>query len=457
MNSSKQGRTGIEDKAGKAKPIGAKVVTKADARARRVLCNLENEGVLPAKCRAADDLNEGKSRKQKLLAGRPVPRKFGVNLTNNNGSARASILYRITGGGKWLLASSEPLRSQCGTDEKGNVGLMLASKSKGCPPNAKGVSSISGTTIPLKRKGRVHRGFTATLTARSEAIVGPLDAKAQGQLPDIDEEDNENVLAVVEYVDDIYHFYWDIEVSSIPKVKDRSIAKYESFVLQGIAHFMHNVHQRRKHTTPITISAYCAVWARRFLSSSYMSSQTDINQKMRGILINWLIDIHFKFDLMPETLFLMTNLIDRFLSVHIIKRKDFQLVGITAMLVASKYEELWSPKVKELIEISDNSYTHAEMLSMEKLILNKLRFNLTIPTPYVFMKRFLKAARADKQLEHLSFYLIELCLVEYEALKWKPSMLAACAIYTAQHVLQRMPAWTHLLQKHAHYEESELK
>jgi len=61
------------------------------------------------------------------------------------------------------------------------------------------------------------------------------------------------------------------------------------------------------------------------------------------------------------------------------------------------------------------------------------------------------------QLEELAFYLVELCLVEYEALKWKPSMLAASAIYTAQHILQRMPAWTRLLQKHAHYRESELK
>jgi len=61
------------------------------------------------------------------------------------------------------------------------------------------------------------------------------------------------------------------------------------------------------------------------------------------------------------------------------------------------------------------------------------------------------------QLEKLSFYLIELCLIEYESLKWQPSMLAASATYVAQHILQKMPPWTRLLQKHARYTESELK
>jgi len=131
------------------------------------------------------------------------------------------------------------------------------------------------------------------------------------------------------------------------------------------------------------------------------------------------LQVHLKFELMPETLFLMTNLIDRFLSVHVIARKDLQLVGLTALLLASKYEEIWPPKVEnvhkrqtcslpssslcgfhlaqaflsfcpspcaisiwyscfacsliwiqvdDLIEISKNSYTHEQVLSMVILL-----------------------------------------------------------------------------------------
>lgn len=46
---------------------------------------------------------------------------------------------------------------------------------------------------------------------------------------------------------------------------------------------------------------------------SYIAKQNDINEKMRAILIDWLIEVHLKFKLLPETLFLTINLIDRFL------------------------------------------------------------------------------------------------------------------------------------------------
>ncbi|KAF9587649.1 hypothetical protein IFM89_004481, partial [Coptis chinensis] len=179
-------------------------------------------------------------------------------------------------------------------------------------------------------------------------------------------------------------------------------------------------------------------WQAQYPSlSNYMNSQTNITPKMRGILINWLIEVRYVI----------------FVSVVTIQTNEIQLVGLTALLLASKYEDFWHPKVNELIAITDDSYTRLQMLSMEKLILKKLMFRLNTPTPYVFMLRFLKAAQSDKKLEHLAFYLIELCLTEYEALKFRSSLLCASAIYVARCTLQMSPAWTPLLCKHAHYEE----
>ncbi|PHT44117.1 putative cyclin-B3-1 [Capsicum baccatum] len=93
----------------------------------------------------------------------------------------------------------------------------------------------------------------------------------------------------------------------------------------------------------------------------------------------------------------------------------------------------------------------------EKDILRKLKFRLNAATPYVFMLRLLKVAQADTKFEHLAFYLIELCLVEYEALNYKPSMLCASAIYVARRTMQMAPAWTPLLEMHARYQESQLR
>ncbi|KAL9678189.1 hypothetical protein QQ045_016028 [Rhodiola kirilowii] len=192
-------------------------------------------------------------------------------------------------------------------------------------------------------------------------------------------------------------------------------------------------------------------------SPNYMAQQDDINEKMRAILIDWLIEVHDKFELMSETLFLTVNLIDRFLAEQSVVRKKLQLVGLVSMLVACKYEEVAVPAVSDLILISDKAYARQEIIEMERLMLNKLQFNVSLPTPYVFMRRFLKAAQSDKKLEAMSFFLMELCLVEYEMLKFPPSLLAASAIYTAQGSLYGFRQWTKTCEWHTTYSEDQLQ
>ncbi|XP_020248148.1 G2/mitotic-specific cyclin-2-like [Asparagus officinalis] len=224
---------------------------------------------------------------------------------------------------------------------------------------------------------------------------------------DIDKCDANNPMAVVEYVDDIYNYYKRVEVSGC-------------------------------------------------VSSDYMSNQFDINEKMRAILIDWLIEVHYKFELMDETLYLTVNIIDRFLARQSVIRKKLQLVGVTAMLLACKYEEVSVPVVEDLILISDRAYKREEVLEMERLMVNTLQFNMSVPTPYVFMRRFLKAAESDKKLELLSYFIIELSLVEYQMLKFQPSLLAAAAIYTAQCSLKGFKHWTKTSELHTAYTEDQL-
>ncbi|KAG7590328.1 Cyclin C-terminal domain [Arabidopsis suecica] len=235
-----------------------------------------------------------------------------------------------------------------------------------------------------------------------------IDIEVEESVMDIDSCDKKNPLAVVEYIDDIYCFYKKNECRSC-------------------------------------------------VPPNYMENQQDINERMRGILIDWLIEVHYKFELMEETLYLTINLIDRFLAVHHhIARKKLQLVGVTAMLLACKYEEVSVPVVDDLILISDKAYTRTEILDMEKLMANTLQFNFCLPTPYVFMRRFLKAAQSDKKLELLSFFIIELCLVEYEMLQYTPSQLAASAIYTAQSTLKGFEDWSKTSEIHSGYTEKAL-
>ena len=167
-----------------------------------------------------------------------------------------------------------------------------------------------------------------------------------------------------------------------------------------------------------------------------MKNQTDINEKMRAILVDWLIEVHLKFKLLPETLFLTVNLIDRFLEVEVVMRQRLQLVGVTAMLIASKYEEIYAPEVRDFVYITDKAYTKEEVLEMEYFMLTKLDFNCTTPSAYRFLQRYAKVVSADEVVFHLAQYLIELPLMEYKMLRYSPSMMASAALYVALRILK---------------------
>ena len=178
-------------------------------------------------------------------------------------------------------------------------------------------------------------------------------------------------------------------------------------------------------------------------SAAFMDSQTDVNSKMRAILIDWLVEVHLKFKLMVETLYLTVNLIDRFLEKEQITRNKLQLVGVTAMFIASKYEEIYAPECRDFVYISDKAYTREQILSMEGLMLSKLSFQLTTPNAFVFLKRFAKVAgiisTPRSKTELLANYLVELTLQEYPMLQYLPSTISAAAVYLALKTMGQQP------------------
>lgn len=156
----------------------------------------------------------------------------------------------------------------------------------------------------------------------------------------------------------------------------------------------------------------------------YMKSQPDINEKMRAILIDWLIEVHFKFKLLPETLFITVNLIDRFLEIHDMKRQRLQLLGVTAMWIACKYEEIYAPEIKDFVYITDNAYQQKDILELEYELLKALKFNITTSSSYRFLQRYTKLFGANDKTFNLAWYLIELTLIEYKMLRYNPSLIS---------------------------------
>ena len=163
---------------------------------------------------------------------------------------------------------------------------------------------------------------------------------------------------------------------------------------------------------------------------NYMTvKQTDINEKMRIILVNWIIEVHFKFHLLSETLFICVNIIDRYLSKKDINRKYLQLLGVTSLFIACKYEEIYAPSSKDLIFMTDNAYKIEEMIQMESDILNIMHFDLTYPTSLRFLEIYKHYLDLDENNFYRCSYLNEICLINYNLCSFNPSLIACVCLY----------------------------
>ena len=160
-----------------------------------------------------------------------------------------------------------------------------------------------------------------------------------------------------------------------------------------------------------------------------MKRQKEINDKMRSILVDWLIDVHFKFGFTDETLFMTILIIDRYLSISQITRSNFQLLGITALMIACKHEEIDLPKIEDFIYITDNAYIKDEVIKMEEDVLYKLNFSFLYPSPIKFFEYLSLHFNFSKKHHMTGKYLMESFLLDVKNVKYKPSIISCACAY----------------------------
>ncbi|KAK5643944.1 hypothetical protein RI129_007789 [Pyrocoelia pectoralis] len=189
----------------------------------------------------------------------------------------------------------------------------------------------------------------------------------------------------------------------------------------------------------------------------YMKKQPDITYSMRSILVDWLVEVAQEYKLQSETLFLAVNYIDRFLSYMSVVRGKLQLVGIAAMYIAAKYEEIYPPDISEFVYITDDTYSKKQVVRMEHLILKVLSFDLSVPTPLIFITAMSISTGMSNQVMFLAMYLSELAMLETDVyLETLPSILAAAAISVARYTLKMEP-WTCELKRKTGYDSKDFK
>jgi hypothetical protein len=157
---------------------------------------------------------------------------------------------------------------------------------------------------------------------------------------------------------------------------------------------------------------------------------------MRATLVDWLMQVHMRYHMMPETLWIAINIVDRFLSARVVSLAKLQLVGVTAMFVAAKYEEILAPSVDEFVFMTESGYTREEILKGERIILSTLNFNVSsYCSPYSWVRRISKADDYDIQTRTLAKFLMELTLFDHRFLRAKPSLIAATAMFLSKKML----------------------
>jgi hypothetical protein len=168
-----------------------------------------------------------------------------------------------------------------------------------------------------------------------------------------------------------------------------------------------------------------------------MDNQAEIQWSMRSVLMDWLIQVHHRFALLPETLFLCVNYIDRFLSCKVVSLGKLQLVGATAIFVAAKYEEINCPSVQEIVYMVDGGYTTDEILKAERYMLSMLQFELGWPGPMSFLRRISKADDYDLETRTLAKYFLEVTIMDERFVGSVPSYVAAGAHALARFMLKK--------------------
>ncbi|XP_015482058.1 G2/mitotic-specific cyclin-B3 isoform X5 [Parus major] len=193
----------------------------------------------------------------------------------------------------------------------------------------------------------------------------------------------------------------------------------------------------------------------KFMLPDYMEKQTDISGDMRAILVDWMVEVQENFELNHETLYLAVKLVDHYLVEVVSMREKLQLIGSTAILIASKFEERCPPCVDDFLYICDDAYKREELIAMEMSILSTLKFDINIPIPYRFLRRFAKCARATMETLTLARFLCEMTLQEYDYARESPSKLAASCLLLAL-TMKNLGGWTPTLQYYSGYSAQDL-
>ncbi|XP_021909788.1 cyclin-SDS [Carica papaya] len=185
----------------------------------------------------------------------------------------------------------------------------------------------------------------------------------------------------------------------------------------------------------------------------------DLILQQRSDMIHWIVEQCSKKELQQETMFLGVSLLDRFLSRGFFKNKrSLQIVGIACLVLATRIEENqpYNSVRQKSFCIGSDTYSRNEVVAMEWLVQEVLNFQCFLPTIYNFLWFYLKAAKADAEMEKKVKYLAVLALSDHEQLCYWPSTVAAGLVILASMENNQNTSCKRVIEIHVRTKDSDL-
>lgn len=173
--------------------------------------------------------------------------------------------------------------------------------------------------------------------------------------------------------------------------------------------------------------------------------QEEIQWFMRPYLLDFLLEAHHAFQLLPDTLFLAVNLLDRYCSRRVVYKRHYQLVGCAALLIAAKYGDRKErvPTIRELKSMCCALYDDDMFTQMEWHVLQTLNWMIGHPTVSSFLDLALSECAPDPEVENMALYISEMALYHKEFIPVRPSVIARSSLALARCILGRPQPSSH--------------
>lgn len=257
-------------------------------------------------------------------------------------------------------------------------------------------------------------------------------------------------------LDDVVH---DIDVddhSNCLTASAFAVAAHDNLRRSEESFYISSPSQQPSSTTPPSSGTTTTANATISSPPTY-ARQSQISDRMRVVLLDWLVDVHHKHRLRSETLFLTVSVLDRVLHRLPVARRTFQLVGMVSLWIASKFEDNIPPEVSDLVYVCDGAYSRGDVIREEARLLNVVEFKLNVPTILPFLRRAIKAAakagrfpsaEIEEDVSCLARYLSEIALFCSGTRGVRPSLVAAAALSLAMRLLQVDLPWGRHMTNH---------